>query len=161
MTLTEQFIDTLRSLKPGDLGRLRKHAGLPLDESVEGFDLFAGLWWPLREKSQKAPRRDVAWLVAKLYALRPMPQVDGARLAAQLGRLEPSDERAGKRRQRKFDGLLLLPLSQMEPAMQWAITLIADTGNGLDWVRLTDDLSFWEREETRLKWAKQYLQMTD
>jgi CRISPR type I-E-associated protein CasB/Cse2 len=157
MTATERFIDTLQSLKPGDLARLRKHAGLPLDESVPGFDLFAGLWWPLREKDQRAPRREVAWLVAKLYAFCPIPQVEGTTLPLQLRRAIPADERATQRWQQKFDKLLMLPLSQIEPALQWAIRAAADIGAGLDWVGLTDDLSFWEREAIRLKWARQYL----
>jgi hypothetical protein len=61
----------------------------------------------------------------------------------------------------KFDELLMFPLGQIEPALQWAIRYVADATAGLDWVRLTDDLSIWEREETRLKWAKQYLQIAD
>ncbi|MCY2952890.1 MAG: type I-E CRISPR-associated protein Cse2/CasB [Planctomycetota bacterium] len=158
-TATGQFIQTLEGLKPGDLGQLRKHAGLALDESVDGFDLFAGLWWPLREKNQKAPRREVAWLIAKLYAFCPMPQSGGATLASQLGSLKGTDERAAKRRQQKFDELLSLPLSQIEPALHWALMLIAENGKVLDWVRLTDELSIWEREEIRLKWAKQYLRI--
>ncbi len=159
MTPTEQFIHTLESLKPGDLGLLRKHTGLRLDESLDGFDLFTGLWWPLRAKDQHAPRREVAWLVAKLYAFCPMPQSNGATPAAQLGLLKAPDKDAAKRRQRRFDELLVLPLSQIEPALQWAMTLIAQNGAHLDWVRLTNELSIWEREETRVKWAEQYLQM--
>jgi CRISPR type I-E-associated protein CasB/Cse2 len=155
---TEQFVHTLESLKPGDLGRLRNHAGLPLDASVGGFDLFAGLWWPLREKNQRAPRRDVAWLIAKLYAFRPMPQVDGATLASQLGRLKGAD-RTVARRQQKFDELLALPINQIEPALQWAIALVPQDDARLDWVRLTDELSQWEWEDTRRKWAEQYLQI--
>jgi CRISPR type I-E-associated protein CasB/Cse2 len=157
MTPTEQFIQTLESLKAGDLGRLRNLAGLPLDESVDGFDLFAGLWWPLRQKNQKAPRREVAWLIAKLYAFRPMSQAPGATMAGQLGKLRVADERARVRHQQRFDELLLLPLSGIEPALQWGLTLIADNGTKLDWVRLTDELSIWDREETRRKWAMEFL----
>jgi CRISPR type I-E-associated protein CasB/Cse2 len=151
MTGTEQFIVSLRSLKCGDLGQLRQLAGQSLAESVIGFDLFAGIWWPLRQKNQKVPRREVAWLIAKLYAYRPLPASD-ATLAAQLGRLNASDKRRGR-----FDELLLLPLSLIEPRLQWAITLISENGFGLNWVRLTDELSIWEKEETRLRWAEQYL----
>jgi CRISPR type I-E-associated protein CasB/Cse2 len=160
MSATEEFIGKLASLKPGAMGLLRKHAGLPLDESVDGFDLFAGLWWPLREKSQKAPRREVAWLVAKLYAHRPIPHVDGATLAWQLGTLGTADDNAAERRQQKFDELLALPLSRIEPALQWAMSLIAASTNKLDWVRLTDQLSQWERESTRLRWANEYLHLS-
>ena len=161
-TPTEQFIHTLQSLKPGDLGQLRRHAGLRLDESVDGFDLFSGLWWPLRQKDQKdrkSPRREVAWLIAKVFAFRPMPDRPGATLALSLGRMKPTEERAARRRQQKFDELLTLPLNQIEPALQWALSLIAEKRAGLDWVRLTLELSIWEREATRLKWAEQYLQL--
>ena len=157
MTPTEDFIHTLGSLKAGDLGRLRNHAGLLLDESVEGFDIFSGLWWPLRAKNERAPRREVAWLVAKLYAFCPMPQSDGATLASQLGNPHPGEDCAGK--QQRFDELLLLPLSQIEPALQWALPVIAKNGGRLDWVRLTDELSRWERDHTRTKWAKEFLRV--
>ena len=159
MTSTEKLIGTLESLKSGDLGQLRMHAGQPLDQSVDGFDLFTGLWWPLRAKDQRAPRREVAWLVAKLYAFCPIPHSRQARLAAQLGKLKSPDEGAAERRQRRFDELLTLPLSQIEPALQWAVGLIAKNAAGLDWVRMTDDLSIWEREKTRVDWAEQYLRL--
>ena len=157
MTPTQQFIQTLQSLKPGDLGQLRQHAGLALDESVDGFDLFAGLWWPLREKNQRAPRREVAWLVAKLYAYCPMPQADGATLASGLAAIQPADVRDGERYQQRFDDMVSLPLNQIEPALQWAVTLIAAVDRRLDWVRLTDELSRWEQEQTRLNWSSQFL----
>jgi CRISPR type I-E-associated protein CasB/Cse2 len=157
MTPTEQFIQKLESLEPGTLGLLRNHAGLSLDESVAGFDLFAGLWWPLRQKNPRTPRREVAWLIAKLYAFCPLPQTDGVTLAHLLGRAILPDENAGTRHQRRFDALLMLPLAGMEPALRWALKRLADAGKGLDWVRLTEDLSFWDREETRLKWAKGFL----
>jgi CRISPR type I-E-associated protein CasB/Cse2 len=132
-------------------------ADLPLDESVDGFDLFAGLWWPLRAKNQRAPRREVAWLIAKLYAFRPMSQAPGATMAGQLGKLHFPDKGAWDRHQQRFDELLVLPLSGIEPALRWGLTLIADNGKKLDWVRLTDDLSIWEREETRREWAMEFL----
>jgi CRISPR type I-E-associated protein CasB/Cse2 len=158
MTATKQFIDVLTNLKAGDLGLLRTHAGQGLDESVNGFDLFTGLWWPLREKSQRAPRRSVAWLITKLYAFRPMEQSDNHTLALQLRRCQPNEDRARKRFQQRFDEMLVLPLDKLEPALQWALEQIASSGPKLDWVKLTDDLSSWEREEKRLEWAEQFLQ---
>lgn len=153
MTATQQFVERLASLKPGDFGLLRKHANIAIDESLAGFDLFTGLWWPLRQQNQKAPRREVAWLAAKLYAFRPIPQQEGATLAWQLGSIGPPDQA----RQRRFDAMLSLPLRQLEPALQWALALVADDAGKLDWVRLIDHLSIWERQETRLKWANEYL----
>ena len=94
MTATEQYVEVLTRLKSGELGLLRTHAGQGLDESVEGFDLFAGLWWPLRAQTQRAPRREVAWLVAKLYAFQPLEHSPGETLARQLGRSRTRDEKA-------------------------------------------------------------------
>jgi CRISPR type I-E-associated protein CasB/Cse2 len=148
----------LTRLKPGDLGLLRTHAGQRPDESVHGFDLFTGLWWPLRSNNQRAPRREVAWLIAKLYAFCPMPQSGGVTLARQLLQCQPSEEGKRKRFQQEFDGLLLLPLDRIEPALQWAIRVISSSDKRLDWVRLTDDLSIWERESTRRRWAEQFLE---
>lgn len=149
MKATEEYIEKLTRLQSGELGLLRTHAGQGLDETVGGFDLFTGLWWPLREKNERAPRREVAWLIAKLYAFRPIPQSPGETLACQLGRCRPDTQR--------FDRLLTLPLDKIEPALRWALDLIDSKNLILDWVRLTDDLAIWERASTRLKWAEQFL----
>jgi len=157
MTPTEQYVDILTRLKTGELGLLRTHAGQGLDESVGGFDLFAGLWWPLRQANQRAPRREVAWLVAKLYASRPIPQSPGDTLARQLRLCQPIKDPARERFRQRFDRMLVLPLDKIEPALHWALDLVASTGRELDWVQLTDDLSIWERESTRIKWAYQFI----
>jgi len=159
MTATEDFIKNLTKLKEGDLGLLRTHAGQGLDESLEGFDLFTGLWWPLREKNQRAPRRSVAWLIAKLYAFCPIKPSPDHTLAMQLRRCQPNEQLAKRRFQQRFDEMLVLPLDKLEPALQWALEQIAASSDPrLDWVKLTDDLSIWEREKTRLRWAEQFLQ---
>jgi len=158
MTATEDFIKTLGSLKEGDLGLLRTHAGQGLDESVNGFDLFTGLWWPLRQKNQTAPRRSVAWLIAKLFAFRPIGQEDGLTIARQLRRCLPMKKEDKNRFRQKFDELLTLPLDNIEPALQWALQQIADSDcPKLDWAKLTNDLSIWERENKRLEWAKEFI----
>jgi len=144
-------------LKSGELGLLRQHAGRGLDESVEGFDLFAGLWWPLRAKNQRAPRRAVAWLIAKLYAFRPIEHSTGQTLACQLGRCRKDKDPENDRVAQSFDRMLSLPVEKIEPALQWALDLIASKHHKLDWVELTNDLSLWERESKRLKWAEEFL----
>lgn len=161
MTATEQYIHELSELKSGALGLLRTHAGQGLDESVEGFDLFAGIWWPLREKNQRAPRREVAWLIAKLYASCPIPHAPGEYLAFKLGRLQPSDDRARVRYRQRFDRILALPLDKIEIPLRELLDHIRTNQNSLDWVKLTDELSIWERETTRRKWAKQFLGMNE
>ena len=157
MSPTEQYIDVLTKLAPGQLGLLRLHAGQGPDETVDGFDLFTGLWWPLRQQSQRAPRREVAWLIAKLYAASPIPQAHGDTLARQLRRCQPGDAQARERFRQRFDRMLLQPMHDLEPALRWALDQVAINHLQLDWVKLTDDLSLWERESTRLLWAAQYL----
>ncbi|MBN1857181.1 MAG: type I-E CRISPR-associated protein Cse2/CasB [Dehalococcoidia bacterium] len=159
MSATEQFVASLTRMKSGELGLLRTHAGAGLDETVDGFDLFAGLWWPLRQKNQRAPRREVAWLVAKLYAFSPIPQSSGNTLASRLRQCQPRKDPEHTSFQNRFDRMLSLPLSELEPALQWALgTVATQRSQGLDWSRLTDDLSIWEREATKLQWARQYMQ---
>lgn len=157
MTPTEQYINNLTDLKAGELGLLRTHAGQALDETVDGFDLFTGLWWPLRQKNEWAPRREVAWLIAKLYAFRPISHSPNETLAYQLGRCRPDKDPGKERFQQRFDRMLTLPLGKIEPALQWSLDLLDSKNLKLDWVKLTDDLSIWERESKRLEWAEQFL----
>lgn len=165
MTPTQRYIDALTNLKPGDLGLLRTHAGRGLDQTVTGFDLFTGLWWPISSHYKNAPKRDVAWLVAKLYASRPIPHSAGQTLAGQLGRLRPSKAiDQGRRRKQfdtRFDRMLTLPLRKIEPALHWPLDLLDSKDLVIDWVSLTDDLSLWHRESKRLKWAKEFLQSSE
>jgi len=155
---TEEYIVCLTNLKGGDLGLLRSHAGQGIDESVDSFDLFAGIWWPLRAKNQRAPRREVAWLIAKLYALRPIEHSPGETLACQLGRSRPGEKTDRKRFEQRFDTMLSLPLDKIEPALQSALDLLASKDLKVDWVRLTDDLSIWDRPTARLRWAEVFLE---
>ena len=158
---TKDYIARLTCLKTGELGLLRTHAGQGLDESVDGFDLFSGLWWPLRQKNQRAPRREVAWLIAKVFAFCPISHSPGDTLAYQLQRCRPNDKDARKRYRNKFDQMLLLPIDKIEPALQWALDWISSYSKDpkIDWVILTDDLSIWEHESTRIKWAEQFLEI--
>jgi CRISPR type I-E-associated protein CasB/Cse2 len=158
LTATELYIYALTTLKPGELGLLRTHSGQGLDESAEGFDLFTGLWWPLRQSNERAPRREVAWLIAKLYAFRQIDHSPGDALTSQLRQCQPSEERARDRFQKRIDEILTLPLKHLEPDLRWALDLIASKGLKIDWAELTDDLSKWERESTRLKWANKFLE---
>jgi CRISPR type I-E-associated protein CasB/Cse2 len=158
MTPTEQYVEVLTHLKSGERSLLRQRSGQRLNESVDGFDLFAGLWWPLRANNQNAPRRAVAWLIAKLYAFRPVEHSPGQTLAWQLGRCQPGEKIARERFQQKFDRMLILPLDNIEPALRWGLDLLNSSGLKLDWAALTNDLSIWERESTRLKWAGEFLE---
>jgi CRISPR type I-E-associated protein CasB/Cse2 len=175
MTRTEEFIERLQALKEGERSRLRRLAGKPLDETLIGFDLFTGLWWPLRQKSQTAPRRETSWLVAKLHSSFPIRHTRPGKADATpslplvLGQCEPREEHGRRRFRTRFDALLSSPLSALESHLRWALSIVADAVDsgkcpGLDWALLLDDLSIWDRGEEhrherdiREIWAEQYL----
>jgi CRISPR type I-E-associated protein CasB/Cse2 len=165
MTPTEAFISKLENLGDGERSLMRRHLGKPLHETLAGFDLFTGLWWPLREKDQRAPGRDTSWLVAKLFCARPVPHKRGThkhdrafRLATLLGRVERHEygreEDSYNRFRARFDALLCSTLATIEPHLDWALGIVrAAHGKGqvpgLDWAQLLDDLWQWERFEKR------------
>ena len=184
MNGVELFVMRLSSLKEGDLSILRGLAGSPLDADLRGFDLFTGIWWPVRANHADTPRRNVAWLVSKLYAFSPLPHIGtGESLASCLGRCECEllderecellDERKRKRFRTCFDSLLATPLEGLEFPLRWALGAISDASigkiphrermEGLDWVRLLNDLSIWDRgihhrkkRDIREVWAEDY-----
>ena len=183
MSQTAAFIQGLEALKEGQRSPLRRLAGQSLNATVQGFDLFTGLWWPLRARSPATPRREPSWLVAKLFSAFHVPHVRGESgaepsLPAVLGRCEPSDERRRARFRMRFDALLGTPLSALEPHLRWALGEVARAVagrvpharnvTGLDWVELLNDLSIWDRgREHRRKrdvrdiWAERYLKAAD
>ena len=132
MTQTEKFIRQLEALKEGERSRLRRLAGKPLDETLQGFDLFTGLWWPLRAKSPRAPRRETSWLATKLYGAVQIPHVRPAdpfarpTLPRVLGQCEPREEYGRPRFRARFDALLCSQLSALEPHLRWALSVLGD-----------------------------------
>lgn len=171
MSPTEAFVQRLKELQEGERSRLRGLAGQPLDETLAAFDLFTGLWWPLRSKSPRTPRRETSWLVAKLFGAFPLLHAgdDRSYLPGVLGRSQPRDEHDRDRFRRRFDALLQSPLSGLEPHLHWSLSVVAEAvekgqSPGLNWVRLLDDLSIWDRGEEHRRgpnirdiWAEEYL----
>ena len=158
MSQAEPFIRKLQSLQEGERSRLRRLAGRPLDYTLPGFDLFTGLWWPLRQKSQVAPRRETSWLLAKLFGAFPLPYAPSVRdgpttvLAFVLGSRERAHPAcrdaallssvppesgtakeqflAARRFRVHFDALLQTPLSGLEPHLHWALREVQDAVKG-------------------------------
>lgn len=179
MSQTAEYIRKLSALQEGDRSRLRRLSGQPLDAVLQGFDIFTGFWWPLREKSPQTPRREPSWLVAKLFSSFRVPHIrpdsaNGPSLPELLRRCEPQDEDGRKRFRARFDALLCSNLASLEPHLRWALGEIAGAVaghmphardvQGIDWVQLLDDLSIWDRGEAhrrrrdvRDEWAEKYL----
>ncbi len=186
MSATETYIARLLALQEAKCSLLRGLAGRRLDDSLAGFDLFTGLWWPLRAASPAVPRREPSWLVAKLHGAARVPHVRperglGPLLPAVLAVCEPSDPPEYKARDRfrkRFDALLSSPLAALEPHLRWALAEVgravhgrvpeARRVQGIDWARLLDELSIWDRgaqhrfdRDIRDIWAEAYLKAAD
>lgn len=159
---TQRFIYNLMKLKEGELGKLRGLAGKELDESLYGFDLFTSIWWPLREKW--APKRSISWLIIKLYAQFPFEPNNGDTLATKLGYFIPYNENERARYQFRFDNLLNSKVEQLEYHLCWALnTIMKNFSNeiNINWVQLTNDLSHWDDENTKIKWVNDFLKINN
>jgi len=186
MSQTVEYIRRLEAIKEGERSLLRSLGGQPLHARLDGFDLFTGLWWPLRQVSPVAPRRETSWLTAKLFGAYRVPHVKpesgiGPTLPAVLGICEPRDPPEFKARSRfrtRFDALLCSPLPALESHLRWALGEVARAVAGriahargiigIDWAQLLDDLSIWDRGErhrigwdVRDIWAEAYLRAAE
>lgn len=166
MSATAEYIRHLTGLKSGDLGKARSFSGKGLDEEIDGFELFTGIWWPLRQRSPQTPRRGIAWLIFKLYGFCPLENSDShfETLAHQLRRCQPPEEKARQRFIDRFDRMLQKPIVNIETDLQWALRQLQAKNVKLNWERLTDDLSLWDKSEYHKKgedvreiWANEYL----
>ena len=154
MSQTPAFVARLtnnRIFGPGERAQIRAMAVRGLHQDTLGFDIFTGLWWPLRNKSQDAPRREVAWLAVKLYAAFSVPHLraencEGPTLPFALGLSEPTHRACSdaallsgpvpeyepaksqfivaRRFRRHFDALLSTPLGALEPHLRWALSVV-------------------------------------
>lgn len=149
-------MNVLAKLDEGEIQELRTNRGGALSRTVTGFDLFSGLWWPLRENNT-APRREVSWLAAKLYSSHPETSEGSLEISEVLRSIEPQKETECKLYRRRIDSLLRSELADLEPHLAWAIATISKVERKFDWAALIADLSNWENTETRRAWAQLYL----
>jgi hypothetical protein len=176
MSQTRDYLKRLARLDTGELTVLRSLAGRPLSDRLHGFDLFTGMWWPLRQRSPRTPRREPSWVVAKLWATygRQLPFADASDVhppgvAALLGSIQPRDENERGPFRHRVQGMLACNVRGVERPLRWALDSIAAVHHGrpLDWVGLLTDLSKWDEPGTefaasdiRIRWAREYLAAT-
>ena len=72
-----RFVSAAAQLDGTAWGILANAAGLSMDEDPAAFDIFTGIYWPLRNKHSTLPSRNAAWMALKLMATagrgRPSP----------------------------------------------------------------------------------------
>ncbi|MGQ9604544.1 MAG: type I-E CRISPR-associated protein Cse2/CasB [bacterium] len=160
MSATQDFINLLPNLKEGQRSLLRQVAFAPLDQSLLGFDIFTGLWWPLRYQTPRAPRREASWLILKLYGFRPMPYKPGNTLGTLLSRCYLKDPKNRPKADQIMYEIIESPLEGLELPLRNAFVEISNLDHkdqAIDWVALTDDLSSWEDREVRNRWITEFL----
>lgn len=134
----------VRYFTPGDWAVLAAAAHRSMEESAEAFDLFAGLYWSIRDRKLTPPSRGAAWLVLKLMASVPArarlgPRALGAAHCPldQLPRRQPSGRATGKRARPAYP--VAMPLGQrLEAALYAAVEqhLRRREPLPIDWVTL-------------------------
>jgi len=72
-----RFVSAVAQLDGTAWGILANAAGRSMDEDPAAFDIFTGVYWPLRNKHSTLPSRNAAWMALKLMATagrgRPLP----------------------------------------------------------------------------------------
>jgi hypothetical protein len=72
-----RFVSAAAQLDGTAWGILANAAGHSMDEDPAAFDIFTGIYWPLRNKHSTLPSRNAAWMALKLMATagrgRPSP----------------------------------------------------------------------------------------
>lgn len=63
-----KFVRLAAGLDSDSWAVLEQAANRPLNHSPAAFDIFTGLYWPLRNRDRTLPSRNAAWLALKLMA---------------------------------------------------------------------------------------------
>jgi len=157
--LSCEYVARLESLTTGQLSLLRTLRYQPLDASLTGFDIFTAIWWPLREKGKHAPRREIAWLVLKLYATNVLRHEKGATLPLLLGNLHTAyahEEAMQNIIFKQVQSLLSSTTHTIEPILDTCISLVKKEYTALDWIHLLDTISAWEAQSAKMRWAEDF-----
>lgn len=165
MDLYVERIVSAPGLKGGHLARLRALAMKKLSADVSAYDLFTGLYWPIRGRSPRAPRRNDAWNLAKLYAKFPwVPSADNVHtLPEHLSRLCLTLPTASLAR--RFDRLFVIRGKDFELALQQLLALTRKPLQAsavthpllpgkfppLNWSRLLHEMRDWDT--VRFSWV--------
>jgi hypothetical protein len=150
-----RFVTSLRRLDRSKLLTLRQAAGKPLGAGLASFDIFNGLWRPLRRKRRVG--RGPCWLVATLFPWNSKSGGAGslgAAMRAFAARRANFDQA-----KRRFSLLLASSGPTADLRLLETVRLLAEEDLPLDWVRLLRDLSEWYApgRPVQRTWANDFL----
>ena len=161
----EEFVNNLKTLKRADLAVLKRNAGHTVAESRGAMGLFYRV---LPQRLVGSISEDIYFLVATLYPLNGQDH-DGdmgatmravKTLRGKTKENDSMDRRMNALLDSESDSASGTPSAGGEMAyrLRQAVKLAAAAGVGINWQKLTEDLTFWSHPDRRARkrWARSY-----
>ena len=159
-TPIEEFVARLEGLaqpgaQRGDLARLRRCAGRPLDDCPEVYQLFYRLLPYLARGDERV--EESYFLIATLFALDPHSARDRD-LGASLRAVATARGAGAAGIDRRLTVLLDAPVGDLAFRLRQVVALCAAAEVAIDWRGLLSDLRRWEAPDRRVqrRWARSY-----
>jgi CRISPR system Cascade subunit CasB len=157
---SERFVSFLQGLKEHDdrgaLAALRRGLGRPPGQEPEMHKYVVR--WASGEQSLWA--ENTYYLVAALFADHPVQwdmREGQSNLGASFARLSDPDG-IPESVERRFTSLLSVPAEDLHLHLRHAVSLLKSKDIPVDWVRLLDDLRWWEHEDrwVQRRWSQAF-----
>ena len=162
----KSFVKRFRSLKDGEITKIRKWKNRSLHEETQAFEMFTSIWWQQGPQTRKTINRDVAWIMMKVMAQHShsvrAKKEERKDLATLLGirakELSKNAENQAMRFRKTFGELLEVHSDHIEPYLYECLSFLQiDQIDQISWPWLLTDVSSWNGKETREKWAQLFL----
>lgn len=149
-TLEEAFVEALGNLGRGDKARLKRHAGMSLDESTD----VLGPFFRCLPHGVSVRRHDDYFLVATLFPLAGESELRNFGMT--MRRMRTESNKAGL--DRRMEALLDADRQQLPFRLRQIVRLAHANRVGVNWAQLLHDVIFWEGKErwVQKKWAMSY-----
>lgn len=144
------FIEALQKLGNGDKARLKRHAGMSLEESSDVF----GPFYRCLPRGISPRDHDAYFLIATLF-----PLADGSNLwdfGTTMRRMRNEGNKAGL--DRRMEALLDADKQQLPFRLRQLVRLAHANRVGVNWAQLLRDVIFWDDQKRRVQknWAMSY-----
>lgn len=159
---SERFVTFLQGLEEsndrGALAVLRRGLGRPPGEEPEMHKYVVR--WADGEQSRWV--ENTYYLIASLFAYHPVQLNTGdvaqSNLGASFARLSEADGMSPEGVERRFTSLLNVPGEDLHLHLRHAVSLLKSKGVPVDWVRLLNDLWWWDDEDrwVQRRWARAF-----
>lgn len=147
---SKAFIHRLEALDPGDRARLKRCAGVGLNEARGVTGLFFRLL-----PAGVSPEQEAAYfMIATLYPLA--QEGEKGDFGMSLHRTRTKDNAPGL--DRRVQALLDADLAQLPFRLRQAVHFIQSNRRKINWSRLLDDLLAWNHPDkiVQQRWARSY-----